>query len=58
MMYLVVGVLAVCAVLCAALLHSAGQKAWGGAVLGIVLGPLGVALAVWVALAHKPSASS
>lgn len=56
MIYVVVGI-AVCAAICAVLLRGAGQNPWGGVLLGLLLGPLGVALAVWIALAHKPTTS-
>lgn len=54
MMY-VIALLAVCAVVSALLVKKAGRQEWEGALLGLLFGPVGVLVALWMALRQKPA---
>jgi len=56
MVYVVLALVA-CSVICAALVRNTGRKAWEGALIGLVFGPMGLVVALVMAFTYKPTTS-
>jgi len=54
MVYVVLTLVA-CAVISAALVRNTGRKAWEGALMGLVFGPMGLVVALAMAFTYKPA---